>query len=95
MLAQLPTLAPGQLENWLISAAAALSVAALVKKLLPQKRRDSDLVTREELHHELNTIRDRLDALSEKIERALSALHDRLSSLEAAVARLDERSRHS
>ena len=48
MLAQLPTPAPGDLEKFALSAAAVLSIAALVKKILPARRSDSDFVTRGE-----------------------------------------------
>ena len=90
MFSQLSTPAPGQLENWLIPAVAVLSIAALVKKVFPRKRSDDELVTKSELNHELNTIRDKIDArflaLSEKIEHLSTVI-------EAGLARLDERTR--
>ena len=93
MFLQLPTPAPGQLENWLIVA----SMALLFRKLFPRKRTDDAFVTRSELHHELNTIRDKIDArflaLSEKIEHLGATIHERLTQLESAVACLDERTR--
>src|SRR5438552_11926853 len=96
MLMQLPTPAPGQLENWLIPAAAVASMALLFRKLFPRKRSDA-FVTRSELHHEHNAIRDKIDArflaLSEKIETLGATIHERLTQLESAVARLDERTR--
>ena len=97
MFLQLPTPATGQLENWLIPAAAVASMALLFRKLFPRKRTDDAFVTRSELHHELNAIRDKIDArflaLSEKIEHLGATLHERLTQLESAVARLDERTR--
>jgi hypothetical protein len=97
MFAQLPTPAPGQLENWLIPAAAVLALVALVKKVFPRKRSEEEFVTKSELHHELNTIRDKIDArflsLSEKIETLGTTLHERLTRLESSVARLDERTK--
>ena len=55
---------------------------------------DDAFVTRSELHHELNAIRDKIDArflaLSEKIEALGTTIHARLTQLESAVARLDE-----
>jgi hypothetical protein len=97
MLMQIPTPAPGQLENWLIPAAAVASMALLFRKLFPRKRTEEAFVTRSELHHELNAIRDKIDArflaLSEKIEQLGATLHERLTKLESAVARLDERTR--
>jgi len=90
MFSQLPTPAPGQLENWLLPAVALLSIAALVKKVFPRKRGDDELVTQTQLHHELNTIRDKIDArffsLSERIEHLAT-------SIEAGLARLDERTK--
>ena len=98
MFSQLPTPAPGQLENWLIPAAAVASMALLFRKLFPRKRNDDAFVTRSELHHELNAIRDKIDArflaLSEKIEHLGATIHERLTQLESAVARLDERTKH-
>src|SRR5213592_2243358 len=95
MLMQIPTSAPGQLENWLIPAAAVASMALLFRKLFPRKRSDDEFVTRSELHHELNAIRDKIDArflaLHQKIETLGGTLHERLTKLESAVARLDER----
>src|SRR5439155_22574532 len=92
-----PTPAAGQLENALIPAVAVLSIAALVKKVFPRKRSDDELVTKTELNHELNTVRDKIDArffsLSEKIENLGSSIHDRLTNLDSTVARLDERTR--
>src|SRR5882724_13048770 len=103
MFSQIPTPAPGQLENWLIPAAAIASMALLAKKLFtrnPVVGRATpcaphghvghsvptaplpDLITRTEFHHELNTIRDKIDArflsLSEKIEALGEALHQNM-----------------
>src|SRR2546428_10542934 len=98
MLMQIPTTTPGQLENWLIPAAAVASMALLFRKLLPRKRSDEEFLTRSELHHELNAIRDKIDArflaLSEKIEHLGATIHERLTQLESAVARLDERTKN-
>jgi len=90
MLLQIPNVQPGQLENWLLPAVAVLSIAALVKKVFPRKHADDEFVTKTELHHELSTVRDKIDArflaLSEKIEHLGN-------SLEAGLARLDERTK--
>src|SRR6266550_2591432 len=78
MLFQLPSPAPGQLESWLLPAVAVLSIAPLVKKVFPRKRNDDEFVSKTELHHELNTVRDKIDArfltLSEKLDH-LSAYY--------------------
>ncbi len=93
MLMQLPNIQPGQLENWLLPAVAVLSIAALIKKVFPRKRSDDELVSKTELHHELNTVRDKIDArfltLSEKIEHLGSSIHEKLTSVESSLARVD------
>ena len=97
MFLQLPAPAPGQLENWLIPAAAVASMALLFRKLFPRKRTEEAFVTRSELHHELNAIRDKIDArfltLSEKIEHLGTTIHEKLTQLESAFARIDERTK--
>src|SRR5438105_2969142 len=97
MLSQLPVPAPGQLESWLIPAVAVLSIAALVKKVFPRKRNDDELVTKTELNHELNTVRDKIDArffsLSKKIEHLANSIHEKLTALESTLARVDERTK--
>ncbi len=97
MLSQLVPPAPGQLENWLLPAVAVLSIAALIKKVFPRKRADDEFVTKTELHHELNTVRDKIDArfltLSEKIETVGISIHTRLNQLDAGLARVDERTK--
>jgi hypothetical protein len=99
LLSQLPIPAPGQLETWLIPAVAILSIAALVKKVFPRKRDEDAFVTRAELHHELNTVRDKIDSrfltLSEKIETVGLSIHTRLNQLDAGLARVDERTKLS
>jgi hypothetical protein len=103
-LLQIPTPAPGAIETFLVSAAAVGSMVLLGKKLFPAKRTGADLVTRAELHRELTAIHDKIDArflaLSEKIDHLGETIHGRLtqvelrlSQVEAAVARLDERTK--
>ena len=104
-LAQLPTPAPGTIEAWLIPAAAVGSLVLLAKKLFLRKPAGGDdLVTRAELHRELAAVHDKIDArflaLSEKIDRnqkellaALDRQATRISQVEAAIARLDERTK--
>src|SRR5437016_7839549 len=97
MLVQLPSPAPGPLESWLLPAVAVLSVAALVKKVFPRKRSDDEFVSKTELHHELNTVRDKIDArfltLSEKLDHLGTTIHEKLTSVETALARVDERTK--
>lgn len=108
MLAQLPTHAPGSIEAWLIPAAAVLSLVALGKKVFGRKATNggggsaesgasSPFATKSELNHELTAVRDKIDArflnLTEKIELLGNSINDRLAKLEAAVARVDERTK--
>jgi hypothetical protein len=107
MLAQLPTPAPGSIEAWLIPAAAVLSLVALGKKVFGRKATNgggsaesgasSPFATKSELNHELTAVRDKIDArflsLTEKIELLGNSINDRLAKLEAAVARVDERTK--
>jgi hypothetical protein len=99
MFSQIPTPATGEIEHWLIPAAAVLSVMALWKKVFPPRRNDDSFATKAELNHELAAIRDKIDAhflsLTQKFESVGTTIHDRLAKLESAVARLDERTRHS
>jgi hypothetical protein len=103
-LAQIPLPDLGAIETFLLSAAAVGSIVLLGKKLLPRKPAAADLITRTELHHELTAVQHKIDArflaLSEKIEanhkEILSALERQstlINQLEAAVARLDERTK--
>ena len=98
VLSQLPAPAAGDIEKFLIPAVALLSIVALVKKVFPGKRSDSDFVTKTELTNELASVRDKIDArfltLSEKIDRLGSSLHERLTELQSNVARLDERTKN-
>jgi hypothetical protein len=102
-LSQIPTPPPGSIEAWLIPAAAVLSLVALGKKVFTRKANGgsdpnaAQFATKTELNHELTAIRDKIDArfltLAEKIELLGSSINDRLVKLEAAVARVDERTR--
>jgi hypothetical protein len=93
MLAQLP-IVTGDLERWLIPAAAVLYIVTLVQKVFTRKTPTEPQFT---TNQELNAIRDKIDArfltLTEKIETVGTTIHDRLTKLEATVARLDERTK--
>jgi len=96
-LSQLPTPAPGEIERWLIPAAAALSLAALWKKVFPSRRADDQFVTKLELQQELARLQLEMHghflALGEKIDHLATQMNDRFAKLEAGVARLDERTK--
>ena len=96
-LSQIPVPQPGAIENWLIPAAALLSIAALWKKVFPPRRHDDAFATKAELNHEIATVRDKIDArfltLGEKIETVGTSIHTRLNQLESGLARVDERTK--
>ncbi len=79
IIAQFPNLLPGDLERWL---AAAVAVGAI-------------LVTWRKLFGNGNTPvrRHDYDRLSEQVTRMHAELSTRLAAVEAALARLDERTR--
>ena len=99
MFLQIPTPPAGAIENWLIPAAAIGSIFLLFKKVFQRKPDppNPELVTRAELHRDLDGVRDRIDArslaLGEKIEALGTSIHTRLNQLESAVARVDERTK--
>jgi hypothetical protein len=97
MISQLPTPAPGDIEKFLITATAILSMTAVGKKFFAPKRNDSDLATKAELQSELNAIREKIDArfvaLAEKVDQLSKSVHERLTDLHSNVARLDERTK--
>ena len=78
MLAQIQPPTPGDLEHWLIPAAALLWLMGQWKKVFPPRRSDDSFDAR-------------FLALTEKIDHLGTTIGDRLSKLEATVARLDER----
>ena len=95
---QIPTPAPGELERWLIPAAAVLYIVALVKKVFwPKPPAEGQYVTNAEHHRDQGALSDKIDArflmLSEKIEALGTSIHTRLNQLEAGLARVDERTK--
>ena len=86
MLLQIPPALPGEIERWLISAAAVLSFALLGRKLSARKTPlEQEFLSKTEfapfrsgVERDLSSLRDRLDArflsLSEKIEELRSDL---------------------
>jgi len=108
MFAQLPLAPTGAIENWLLSAAAIASMALLVKKLFFHRPGTAEFVTHTDLHREMTSVRDKIDArffaLGEKIdqiradlltagERRGDSIHKRLNQLEVNLARVDERTK--
>jgi hypothetical protein len=108
LLSQIATPPSGAIENWLLSAAAIASMALLVKKLFFHRPGTAEFVTHTDLHREMTSVRDKIDArfflLSEKIdelradlitagERRADSIHKRLNQLEVNLARVDERTK--
>ena len=96
-LSQLPTPTSGEIERWIIPAAALLSMIGLWKKVFPPRRADDQFATKVELQQELARLRMEMHghflALTEKIDQLTTQMNDRFAKLEAAVARLDERTK--
>ena len=86
LLSQLSSPPPGAIENWLLSAAAVVSMVLLGKKLFARKppaepdfaSQSEFRLLRQNVERDLGGLRDRLDErferLSEKIEQAKSDL---------------------
>lgn len=87
LLSQLPAPAPGQLESWLVSAAAAGALAVLARKLFARSKPpiDSEFVTkaefrlfRDSVERDLNSLRHRLDSrflmITEKMDEVKTEL---------------------
>jgi len=100
MLAQLPTLPPGALENWLLSAAAVAVIIGAALKLIPRKTpSESEFVTREEfrlfrasVERELSGLRDRIDSRYLSVVEAIDKLRiDLLADEERRTAALQPR----
>jgi hypothetical protein len=93
MISQLPTPAPGDIEKFLITATAILSMTAVGKKFFAGKRNDSDLVTKAELNAMGDKLDARLVALVEKVDQLSKSVHERLTELQSNLARVDERTK--
>jgi hypothetical protein len=69
IIGQLPQLLPGQLETWLLCAAAVLGVVLVLKSLFFGRRAESEFVSKDEfrafrtsVEADLNGLRDRIDS---------------------------------
>jgi hypothetical protein len=98
MLAQFPSLTAGQLEVWLVCAAALVGLGVGVKLLVARRPGlEAEFVTKSEfrefrtsVEQDLNGLRDRIDSRHLAVLQSIEGLK---SSVLAEVARLDERSR--
>ena len=93
VIGQLPTLPPGELERWLVSAAAVGGVVLLGMKLIPRTN-GSQFVTKEEfrqfrtaVEHDLGGLRDRIDSRHLDV---IKGLDDLKASLLADAERRSE-----
>jgi hypothetical protein len=108
ILAQLPTPPAGAIENALITSAAIGSIILIAKKLLPRKRKeDESPPNRLEFHllrERVDALSGKLDShsghmeqrfekITSRLDEISEAIHQRLGSMEAGLARVDERTR--
>jgi hypothetical protein len=93
MISQLPTPAPGDIEKFLITATAILSMTAVGKKFFSPKLNQSDLVTKAELNSLGDKLDARLVALADKVDQLSKSIHERLTELQSNLARVDERTK--
>jgi hypothetical protein len=101
VVAQLSVPDPAHFTNWLLSAAAALSIAALGKQFIRKTPLEAQFLTRREFAEFRDKLDQDLSAISAKIDRSHDLLAHRLDGLSARfdevrslVDRVDERTRH-
>ena len=78
------------LGAWLLSATAALSIAALVKQFIRKPPLEAQFLSRAEFQ----TFQDKLDAALTALNTKLDTINNRLHEVRASVDRLDERTQH-
>jgi hypothetical protein len=101
LLAQLSVPDPAHFTNWLLSAAAALSIAALGKQFIRKTPLEAQFLTRKEFTEFRDKLDQDLSAISAKIDRSHDLLAHRLDGLSvrfdevrSLVDRVDERTKH-
>ena len=77
------------LGAWLLSATAALSIAALAKQFMRKPPLEAEFLTRADFQN----FQDKLDRSVNALSLKLDAVNDRLHDLRALVDRLDERTK--
>jgi hypothetical protein len=89
---------PAQLGAWLLSATAALSIAALLKQFARKTPLEAEFLSRKEftdfktkVDQEFASLRDRIDGSFRSLADKLDAINNRLHDVRASVDRLDER----
>lgn len=90
---------PGsELGSWLVSATAALSIAALLKQFARKTPLEAEFLSRKEFNdfktkvdQEFASLRERIDNSFRSLADKLDAINNRLHDVRASVDRLDER----
>lgn len=96
---ELAAVNPGsELGSWLVSATAALSIAALLKQFARKTPLEAEFLSRKEFNdfktkvdQEFASLRDRIDNSFRSLADKLDAINNRLHDVRASVDRLDER----
>jgi len=92
MFSQIPTPTPGSLESWLISAAAAVSLALLAKKLFIRKPPiEAEFVTKAEFRAFRENVQRELDGLRDKIDARFTRLGEQIDELKTELLTAGER----
>ena len=99
-MGQLPAPDPAHFTNWLVSAAAALSLAALGKQFIRKTPLETQFLTRKEftefrekLDLDLGGISGKIDRSHDVLSHRLDVLGARLDEVRSLVDRVDERTR--
>jgi len=86
-LAQLPAPDPSQFRDWLLSAAAALSLAWLAKQFIRKPPIEAEFLTRQEFTLFKDKLERDFDATWGKLDRSFETLSRKLEELESAEER--------
>ena len=85
LLAQLPAPDPSHFTHWLVSATAALSLAALGKQFLRKTPLEAEFLTKKEFADFKNKLDQDFAAVHTKIDRCFDLLSSRLAELNQAA----------
>ena len=97
-LADVPSPEPAQFHQWLLSAFAVLSIAALVKQFARKTPIEAEFLTKREFadfkDKEFADLRNRVDQSYQALANKLDFINDRLHEVRSLVDRLDERTKN-
>jgi hypothetical protein len=93
LLGQLPTLPPGALETWLMCALVVCNMVIAVKALARREPTEREFVTQKEFRDFRASVEGELGRLRLQSERQHALVIEKLSAIEAGLARLDERTK--